>query len=154
MPRKTRQNDITSPELLEKVNPDNRRLKQDFLSYLRSIQRSPKTIAGYSNDLDIVLTWNYLHNNDKDFAKISKRDWAAFQNWLINENGNSPARVRRLKAAVSSMSNFICNILDDEEEFKDFRSTIRKIESPALQQVRKKTVWTDEALDALLTELT
>lgn len=154
MPRKTKQNDITSPELLSKINSGNMRLKNDFLSYLRSIQRSPKTIAGYSNDLDIVLTWNYLHNNDKDFAKISKRDWAAFQNWLINENGNSPARVRRLKSSVSSMSNFICNILDDEEEFKDFRSTIRKIESPAMQQVRKKTVWSDEELDGLLEALT
>lgn len=65
MPRKTKQNDITSPELLSKLNRGNMRLKEDFLSYLRSVQRSPKTIAGYSNDLDIVLTWNYLYNNDK-----------------------------------------------------------------------------------------
>ena len=46
------QNDITSPELLRQVNPDNMRLKQDFLDYLRSVQRSPKTIAGYDNDED------------------------------------------------------------------------------------------------------
>ncbi|WP_196032696.1 tyrosine-type recombinase/integrase [Flavonifractor plautii] len=153
MPRKTKQNDITSPELLSKLNRGNMRLKEDFLSYLRSVQRSPKTIAGYSNDLDIVLTWNYLYNNDKDFIKISKRDWAAFQNWLIHENGNSPARVRRLKSAISSLSNYISNILDDEEEFRDFRPVIRKIESPAMQQVRKKTVWSDEELDELLDNL-
>ena len=36
MPRKTKQNDITSPELLSQVNPDNMRLKHDFLDYLRS----------------------------------------------------------------------------------------------------------------------
>lgn len=154
MPRKTKQNDITSPALLAKVNQGNTRLKRDFLDYLRSIQRSPKTIAGYSNDLDIVLVWNLLYNGDKDFIKISKRDWAAFQNWLINENGNSPARVRRLKAAISSLSNYIANILDDEEEFKDFRPVIRKIENPAMQQVRKKTVWSDEALEELLEKLT
>mgnify|MGYP002624904280 CR=1 FL=1 len=102
MPRKTKQNSITSADILERLNKSNMRLKNDFLSYLQSVQRSPKTIAGYSNDLDIVLTWNYLHNGDKDFVKISKRDWAAFQNWLINENGNSPSRVRRLKASISS----------------------------------------------------
>lgn len=153
MPRKTKQNSITSHEILSKLNRSNMRLKDDFLSYLQSVQRSPKTIAGYSNDLDIVLTWNYLYNGDKDFVKISKRDWAAFQNWLINDNGNSPARVRRLKASISSLSNYISNILDDEEEFRDYRPIIRKIENPAMQQVRKKTVWEDEALDDLLAAL-
>ena len=154
MPRKTKQNDITSPELLSQVNPENMRLKRDFVSYLRSIQRSPKTIAGYENDLDIFWVWNLQFNGNKFFPKVTKRDFAAYQYWLINENGNSPARVRRLKSAISSMSNYISNILDDEEEFKDFRPSVRKIESPAMQQVRKKTVWSDEALDGLLAELT
>lgn len=153
MPRKTKQNKITSPELLSKVNPGNMKLKRDFLEYLRSVQRSPKTIEGYDSDLEIVLVWNYLHNDDKDFTKISKRDWAAFQNWAINENGNSPARVRRLKSAVSSLSNFIANVLDDEPEFRDYRPNIRKIENPVLQPVREKTVWTDEEIDGLLRRL-
>lgn len=153
MPRKTKQNDITSPELLSQINPENQRLKQDFISYLQSIQRSPKTISGYSNDIDIFFVWNLLYNGNKFFPKISKRDYAAYQYWLINENGNSPARVRRLKSTISSMSNYVENILDDEEEFMGFRSTIRKIESPAMQQVRKKTVWSDEALDELLDRL-
>ena len=154
MPRKTKQNDITSPELLRQVNPDNMRLKQDFLDYLRSVQRSPKTIAGYDNDIDIFWVWNLTHNNNKFFPKITKRDYASYQSWLINENGNSPARVRRLKSAISSMSNFVANMLDDEDEFKDFRSVVRKVENPAMQQVRKKTVWSDEALDELLGRLT
>lgn len=154
MPRKTKQNDITSPELLSQVNPDNMRLKQDFLDYLRSVQRSPKTIAGYDNDIDIFWVWNLTHNNNKFFPKITKRDYASYQSWLINENGNSPARVRRLKSAISSMSNFVSNMLDDEDEFKDFRSVVRKVENPAMQQVRKKTVWSDEALDGLLDKLT
>lgn len=153
MPRKTKQNDITSPELLMQVNPENIRLKNDFISYLQSIQRSPNTIAGYENDLDIFWVWNLKHNGNKFFPKISKRDFAAYQHWLINENGNSPARVRRLKSAISSMSNFCENILDDEDDFKDFRSTVRKIESPAMQHVRKKTVWSDEALESLLGQL-
>lgn len=153
MPRKTKQNDITSPELLSQVNPDNMRLKRDFISYLQTVQRSPKTIAGYSNDLDIFWVWNLQYNNNKFFPKITKRDYAAFQYWLINNNGNSPSRVRRLKSAISSLSNFVENILDDEDEFRGFRSTVRKIENPVLQQVRKKTIWEDEALDKLLDSL-
>lgn len=153
MPRKTKQNDITSPELLSQVNPDNMRLKEDFIAYLQSVQRSPKTIAGYSNDIDIFWVWNLQHNDNKFFPQISKRDYAAYQRWLINENGNSPSRVRRLKSAISSMSNFVENICDDDPEFAGFRSTVRKIENPAMQQVRKKTVWEDEALDKLLDDL-
>lgn len=153
MPRKTRQNDITSPALLSQVNPDNMRLKQDFIAYLQSVQRSPKTIAGYDNDIDIFWVWNLQNNGNKFFPKISKRDFAAYQHWLINENGNSPARVRRLKSAISSMSNYVENILDDEEEFKGFRSSIKKIENPAMQQVRKKTIWEDGELDGLLDKL-
>lgn len=40
MPRKTKYNNITSPALLEQVNPENKRLKNDFLTYLKSVQRS------------------------------------------------------------------------------------------------------------------
>lgn len=150
MPRKTKQNDITSPELLSQVNPENARLKRDFISYLQSIQRSPKTIACYENDLDIFWVWNLKYNGNKFFPKITKRDYAAYQHWLIHENGNSPSRVRRLKSTISSLSNFVENVLDDEEEFEGFRSVVRKIENPAMQQVRKKTVWDDDALDNLL----
>lgn len=153
MPRKTKYNQITNSELLGQINPDNIRLKKDFLDYLKSIQRSPKTIVGYENDLDIFFVWNLRHNGDKFFPKITKRDYAAFQNWLINENGNSPARVRRLKSTLSSLSNYIEAILDEEEEFKDFRSIVRKIEDPAMQPVRQKTVWEDEELDRLLDTL-
>ena len=39
----------------------------------------------------------------------TKRNIVAYQNWLLNSNENSPARIRRLKAALSSMSNFIDN---------------------------------------------
>lgn len=154
MPRKTQQNHITNPALLDDVNPNNMRLKQDFLRYLESVQRSPGTIAAYNSDLNIFFTWNYLYNNDKDFVKISKRDYVMLQNWLINENKNSPARVRRIKSSISSLGGFIESVLDDEEEFKGFRSVIKKIESPVNQPVRDKTVLSDEQLTALLEQLT
>ena len=154
MPRKTRMNDLTSPELLAQVNPENLRLKNDFLNYLRSVQRSEGTIAGYDNDLDIFFVWVMQHAGNKEFAKVSKRDLVSFQNWLINENGNSASRVRRIKSAISSMSNFIEAILDDEPEFQNFRSIVRKIESPVNQPIREKTVLTDEQVQALLDRLT
>lgn len=151
MPRKTKMNSITSPELLAQVNPENMQLKNDFLDYLRSVQRSPGTVAGYSNDLDIFFVWVLQNAKNKPFYKINKRDIIAYQGWLINSNQNSSARVRRLKAALSSLSNFCENILsDEEEEYSRFRSIVRKIENPALVPVREKSIWdANDVEDAL-----
>ena len=44
MGRKTKMNSITSPEKLAQVNPENTRLVDDFLNYLRSTERSETTI--------------------------------------------------------------------------------------------------------------
>ena len=153
MGRKTKVNKLTSPEKLQKINKNNMRLKNDFLTYLKSIQRSPGTIAGYSNDLDIIFTYMLDELGNKDFAKLTKRDIIGIQNWFVS-NGNSSARIRRLKAAMSSLSNYCENILaDDEPEFQNYRSIVRKIENPALQAVRDKTVWEDGELQAILDKL-
>ena len=151
MGRKVQQNKITSPELWDQVNPENKRLLEDFLTYLRSIQRSETTIAGYRNDAEIAFVWCLQNNKNKFFVEWSKRDVVAFQNWMLNNNGNSPARVRRIKSVLSSMSNYIENVLDDE--YEGFRPIIRKIENPINQAVQEKTVLSDEQCDQLLTAL-
>ena len=142
MGRKTKMNSITSPELLAQINPKNKQLLVDFMDYLRSTQRSETTIHGYENDIQIAWVWCLQYNDNKFYVDWTKRNIVAYQNWLLNSNGNSPARVRRLKAALSSLGNFVENVLDDE--FPNFRNIINKIESPALQAVREKTVLTDE----------
>lgn len=153
MPRKTIQNHITSAEKTAMINKNNIRLKDDFLAYLRSIKRSEGTIGGYDNDLLIVFTYIMEELGNKDFSRLTKRDIVSIQNWLVG-NGNSPARIRRIKSAISSLSNYCENILsDDEPEFDGYRSIVRKIENPALQPVREKTVWKDEELEALLDNL-
>jgi integrase len=151
MGRKTQQNDITSDELLKQVNPKNIRLKKDFMNYLESIQRSEKTIHGYSNDIDIFFVWNLQNNDNKFFVDLTKRDLISYQSYLAGNNGNSPARIRRLKATLSSLSNYIENILDDE--YKNYRSIVRKVESPINQAVREKTVFEDSQLEELLDKL-
>lgn len=151
MARKTKTNKITSPEALSKVNPDNARLLDDFLDYLKSTQKSQSTILVYKNDIEIAWVWSLQHNRNKAFVDWTKRDVMSFQNYLVNVNGNSPARVRRLKATLSSLSNFICNILDDE--YPNFRNIIHKVESPVLQPVREKTVLSEQQMQELLDRL-
>lgn len=151
MGRKTKRNSITDKESLAAINPENDRLISDFLEYLRSTQKSETTIAVYLNDLQIAMVWCLKHNGNKPFPQWTKRDIISFQNWLVNENENSPARVRRIKATLSSMSNYIEAVCDDE--YPDFRNLIHKVASPVAQPVREKTVLTDEQLDGLLEKL-
>lgn len=151
MARSTKMNSITSPELLQQVNPKNKQLLADFLDYLRSVQRSETTIAGYDSDIQIAWVWCLQNNDNKFFVDWTKRNIVAYQNWLLNNNENSPARIRRLKAALSSLSNYIEGVLDDE--FPSFRNIINKVENPVNRPVREKTVWEDEELDELLEKL-
>lgn len=151
MGRSTKMNLITSPEKLRQVNPENIQLMHDFLNYLRSVQRSETTIHGYENDLNIAWVWCMEQNGNKFFVEWTKRNVVSYQNWLLYTNENSPARVRRLKAALSSLSNYIENVLDDE--YPNFRNIINKIENPANRPVREKTVWEDEQLESLLSYL-
>lgn len=151
MGRKTQMNNITSPELLAQVNPDNTELLDDFVQYLHSVDRSQTTIDAYVNDIQIAFVWNLQHNKNLFFCDWTKRQIVKYQNWLLTENGNSPARVRRLKASLSSMSNYIEAILD--EDYPNFRNIINKIESPVNQPVREKTVFSEEQINTLLENL-
>ena len=153
MGRTTVYNQITDEDKIAKINPENKSLIEDFLDYLTSVDRSPKTINAYRSDLNIFFVWNLENNNNKFFTKLTKREIARFQNYAINEWKWSPKRIRRVKSVLSSMSNFIENILDDEEEFKDFRPIIKKIESPANEAVREKTILSDEQVQLLLDTL-
>ena len=123
---------------------------KDYLEYLKSIDRSETTIHGYENDLQIFMVWNLLNNKNKFFIDLTKRDVMKYQSYLLSIN-NSPNRIRRLKATLSSMSIFIENILDDD--YPNFRNIINKIESPVKTATRKKTIMTDEQIESLLTYL-
>lgn len=148
--RTTVYNKITSKEKLSKVNPENKQLEEDFLEYLKSIDRSEGTVKQYKADLHVFWCWNLENNGNKAFHKMSKREFSRFQNCGINEWGWSPKRTRRVKATLSSLSNFISNILDDEDEFKGFTPIVRKIESPANIAIREKTVFSEEELQEIL----
>lgn len=153
MARFTTYNKITSPEKLEQVNPDNKMLGEEWLEYLASVDRAQSTIRGYRNDLDIFWCWNLEFNKNKDFAKLTKREIAKFQNHAINVWKWSPKRTRRVKSCLSSLSDYIENVLDDEEEFEGFRKIINKIENPVNVAVREKTILPDEKVDELLNTL-
>lgn len=148
MGRKTVYNNITSLEKIEKINPENMDLLRDFLDYLKSIGRADTTIKNYKADLLVFFCWCEESLGNKKFTDLTKRELARFQNQALTVWGWSSNRLRTVKSALSSLSNFIENILDDE--IKGFKPIVRKIESPPRQLVREKTVYTDEEISYLL----
>ena len=150
MARATIYNNITTPELLKQVNEENKYLMSEFLDYLKSIDRAKTTIYQYEQDLNIFWVWNLQNNGNKDFIKITKREFSKFQNHALNEWKWSPKRTRRVKSVISSLSNFIENILDEEEEFSGYRSVIKKIENPVNEAVREKTIFESDEMQKLL----
>lgn len=148
MARSTVYNDIVTEEEYGLVSQDNKDLLEEFIEYMQSIGRSDLTVIGYESDIRIYYIWNLRNNKNKDFHLITKRGVMKYQNWLMNELKLSSSRVRRLRSAISSMSNFIETVLDDD--FPDFRNIVNKIPAPASQPVREKTVFEDEELEELL----
>lgn len=146
--RGTVYNNIVTPEKLEKCNPENIQLGKDFLEYLASIDRAKTTCDSYAHDLSIFWCYCLDYLGNKFFVDLSKRDIVKFQNHCLNEYGWSPARIRRVKSTLSSLSNYIEGMLDDE--FENYRPIIRKIENPTNVAVREKTVFTPEQLQKLL----
>ena len=153
MGRETKRNCICSEELLSQINDRNKKLMYMFEEYLLSVDKSPSTIYQYRNDLNIFFCWNVAENDNKWFLDITKRDLLKFQGRALSFWEWSPNRIHRVKSTLSSLSNFIENILDEEEEYKGYRSIIRKIESPVKIAVRPKTILSDAELEWLLNTL-
>ena len=132
MSRKTTYNIICTDEVIAKFDTQNKFLISSFKEYLKSIDKANSTIDQYMHDLNIFFCWNVLNNFNKPFIKITKREFSSFQGKAINEWQWSSNRIRRVKSTISSLSNFIENILDEDEEFKGYHSIIRKIENPVI----------------------
>ena len=119
MGRKVQHNNIVTDELLSQVNQENVELGKDFLDYLRSVDRSPNTIDAYAHDLNIFWVYLLQHCNNKFFIDLSKREISKYQSYCLTEWKWSPARMRRVKSTLSSLSNYVENMLDDEFELEE-----------------------------------
>jgi integrase len=149
--RKTVYNRIFNEADWAQVNPQNKQLLKEWKTYLMSTDKSMGTIKQYENDMRIIFIF-LLHNCGNRFiGDLNKRDIIAFQGYSINSWTHSSNRTRRIKSCLSSLCNFIENIMDDL--YPDFRNIVNKIESPQKKPVREKTVLTAGQVNALLQTL-
>ena len=151
IPRKTRKEMQTSPELIAQISKENKELSKEFVEYLKATGKATTTISAYKSDLDLFFVWNLLNNDNKFFIDFTKRDVMKYQSHLISDLELSSNRIRRRKAVLSSLSNFIENMMDDL--YENYKPIINKIPSPPKQEVREKTVLEDEQIERLLNYL-
>lgn len=105
-------NNFYTPKLWEHVNRENKRILDDFLSEYRQRKMSKGTIAGYRNDLRIVLIYILKELDNRCILELNKKDFRGLSLYFTEECNMSPARTNRLKSAVNSMLTF-CEDDDD-----------------------------------------
>lgn len=151
MARPTIHNNIFSQEIWDNVNRENKRLLKDFLMYKRSSDKSSETLFQYEQMIRLFFCWNYSNNDDKFFVDMKKRDFIKFFDSMVVEMHWSPNRVATVKSTLSSLSNYIENILDDE--YPVYKNIISKIEIGIKQPVREKTILSEEEIITCLDRL-
>lgn len=153
MTRVTYKKIIVTDELVAKINPDNIKLVQRFLKE-KSINSSDITVKNYKSDSDIFFVWNVLHNGNKKFTDIKKSEFIDFFSYATdsNELNWGSSRANRVRSFLSSLSQYIERVLDDE--YPDFQNVVlRAVQSVPKDQRREKTILTDEQVENLLEHL-
>jgi integrase len=150
MARKTFKKVITSEELIEQINPQNKRLVDRFLRNFAT-KRSEASVKIYQSNFNIFFCWNLQNNENKFFTDIRKTEMMDFFDYGSSELKWSPNRYANVWSSLNSLSTFIENVLDDD--YPDFRNQVKKIEKQPKANVRKKTILTDDQIQNLLNYL-
>jgi len=150
MARATVHNTIVNEEDWKLVNLDNKYLLNEFIEYCESTDKSALTVLNYKSDIRICFTWNLHSNDNMSFIDFTKRTFMKYQNYMLNTLNLSPNRIRRLRSSLSSMANFIENMLDDIPKYQHYRNIVNRVPAPNKEEVREKTILSDEQVQLLL----
>lgn len=151
MGRKTFRKVIVTDELLQQINPENKKLVSRFIKE-KSTRSSEVTIKNYQSDADIFFVYNLLHNENKNFTELKKLEIIDFFSYAIEELRWGSARCNRMRSFLSSLSQYIERVLDDE--FPSFRNIVLKAVQSIPKEIRReKTILTDEQVQDLLNHL-
>lgn len=150
LPRQTFRNIITSPEILEKVLPENKKIVERYLRNFDT-KRSDKSTKVKRSDLNIFLCWNYLYNGNKLITEIKKYELMDFFDFGVKEMQWGTSRFYSMHSSLSTLFDFIVNFLDDD--YPRFVNNMKKIEKPVKTFAREKTVLSEEQVNSLIEHL-
>jgi phage baseplate assembly protein W len=85
--RATFKKQITSPELIAKINPENQKLVNKYMKNFAT-KRSPNSVNAYKGNFNIFFVWNLLYNNNKLFTDFKKIEMQEFFDFALTEKGD------------------------------------------------------------------
>ena len=145
--RKTFRNKITSPELIEQINPINKKLVDKYLRNFAT-KRSPGSVIAYRSNFNIFFVWNLLYNDNVNFTDIKKIEMQDFFDFALTELKWSPNRYSQVHSSLSELSKYIEKFYDTD--YPNFRNLLTYIDKMPKENVRKKSVFKKEELDSLM----
>lgn len=139
---------VVTEKMWLKVNEDYRYLVDEFISVQN---HSPQTKKQYTSALRQYGWFMYNSMNNKPFYKISKRDFLRFLSYLRDDRKMSSSAINFRKAAVSSLCNYIENVVaDDDENYRNFRNFTRGLPSIPKNRVYDKQQVTYEEFEYMM----
>lgn len=150
--RGTVYNKLYDEETWEKVSRENKELLEGYIDYMKASDSAESTLHQYFQVVRLFLCWNYKFNNDTLFVELKKRHLVKFFCYMNEDMKCSPNRIAMVKSVLSSFSNYIETVLDDE--YEDFTNIITKLKTPVKQPIREKTVVDEKELKKCLNTLT
>ena len=145
--RAKKADDITD-EMFDKCNKENKAMYKEFFSVMKSL--SAETTKQYRTCLKQFFYFVYTDLNDKPINKITKRD---FMKYLaaMQERGLSSSAIGLRKSAVSSLCNYIENIVadDDPDNYGMFHNFTRGMPAIAKDTVYQKEFVTQEEYEKM-----
>lgn len=145
--RRTYRKIITTPELIEQINPKNQELVDKFLKNFKT-KRSEQSVNVYKSNMNIFMVWVLIYADNKLFTDLKKIDMQDFFDYAIEELKWNSSRYSSFHSCLSSFSNFIETFYD--ERYPDFRNLMKFIEKVPKQIARKKSIFTLEDLNKLM----
>lgn len=148
--RAARSQDITDEQWMQ-INPENRRLAEEFLS--ESTHLSPQSITQYRSGLRIFLFWIHeTYGEKKMIHQIKKKDFLRFQNMLVRR-GMSSSGIKSKRSCVSSFCKYLINFYEEEEDFLTFRNFVEGVPNPTLNKTYEKIPISEEESQKIIKAL-
>lgn len=138
-------------EMWNEVNNEYRELVEEFISVQNF---SPQTKKQYVSGLRQFGYYLSQVMNNKDFHKVTKRDFLRYISYLRDDRKMSSSSMNFKKACVSSLCNYIENVVADEEEnYKTFRNFTRGLPAIPKNKVYEKIAITYEEYKDIMSVL-
>ncbi|MFI2856794.1 tyrosine-type recombinase/integrase [Paenibacillus sp. JSM ZJ436] len=143
------------PEVTEEmwlqVNEDYRSLAEEFITVQ---DLSPASKKQYTSALKQFGWYMFSSMNNKFFYKISKRDFMRYLSYLRENRKMSSSAIGLRKSIVSSLCNFIENIIsEDDKNYTNFRNFTRGLPPIPKNRVYDKIKVTKDEYDMMMNVL-